>query len=58
VYSRGVFLNYDAKLRVEELSKVTDPTWNKEDKLDKLIKKLSATTAVTLHTYFPALVLK
>ena len=56
VDSLGV--NYDAKLRVEELSKVTNPTWNKEDKLDKLIKKLSATTAVTLHTYFPTLVLK
>jgi len=51
-------VSYDAKRKVEELSKVTDPVWNKEDKFDKLIKKLSATTAVTLHTYFPALVLK
>jgi len=56
VDSLGV--SYDAKLRVEVLSKVTNPVWNKEDKFDKLMKKLSATTAVTLHTYFPALILK
>ena len=49
---------YDAKLKVAELSGVSKPVWNKEDKLDKLMKKLSATTAVTLHTYFPALILK
>ena len=49
---------YDAKLRVVELSGVANPVWNKEDKFDKLMKKLSASTAVTLHTYFPALVLK
>jgi len=51
-------VSYDAKLRVVELSGVTNPVWNKEDKFDKLMKKLSATTAVTLNTYFPALVLK
>ena len=56
VDSLGV--SYDAKLKVEELSKVETPVWNKEDKFDKLMKKLSATTAVTLHTYFPSLVLK
>ncbi len=56
VDSLGV--NYDAKLKVVELSGVTNPIWNQEDKFDKLMKKLSATTAVTLHTYFPALVLK
>ena len=49
---------YDSKLRVVELSGVSNPVWNKEDKFDKLMKKLSASTAVTLHTYFPALVLK
>ena len=51
-------VSYDAKLRVVKLSGVTDPVWNKEDKFDKLMKKLSATTAVTLNTYFPSLVLK
>ncbi|MDD5400213.1 MAG: signal peptide peptidase SppA [Sulfurimonas sp.] len=49
---------YDAKNRLIELSGVTKPKWNEEDKIDKIMKKLSAQTAVTLHTYFPALVLK
>jgi len=56
VDSLGV--SYDAKKRVEKLSGISNPIWNKEDKFDKLMKKLSATTAVTLHTYFPSLVLK
>ena len=49
---------YDAKRRVEALSGVKKPLWNKEDKFDKLIKKLTASTAVTLFTYFPNFVLK
>ena len=49
---------YDAKQRVAELSKVTDPTWNKEDKFDRLMKKLTASSAVAIYTYFPSLVLK
>ena len=56
VDSLGV--SYDAKLKIAELSGVVSPVWNKEDKFDKLMKKLSATTAVTLHTYFPPLILK
>ncbi len=54
----AIGVSYDAKKRVIELSKVTNPIWNQEDKFDKLIKKLSATTAVTLHTYFPSIVMK
>jgi len=49
---------YDAKNRLSELSGVAQPKWNEEDKFDKLMKKISAQTAVTLHTYFPSLVLK
>ena len=49
---------HDAKSELESMTKVSDPVWNKEDKFDKLMKKLSASTAVTLHTYFPSLVLK
>ncbi len=49
---------HDAKQELIILSKVSDPVWNKEDQFDKLLKKLSATTAVTLHTYFPSLILK
>jgi len=56
VDSLGV--SYDAKQRVIELSGVKNPSWNKEDKFDRLMKKLSASTAVTLHTYFPSIVLK
>ena len=51
-------VNYDAKQRVASLSGVTNPVWNKEDKFEKFMKQLSATTAVTLQTYFPSLVLK
>ena len=49
---------YDAKLRVVALSGVAKPVWNKEDKFDKLMKKLTATTAATLTTYFPPLILR
>ncbi|MDY0117259.1 MAG: signal peptide peptidase SppA [Sulfurimonadaceae bacterium] len=49
---------YDARNRVEVLSGVVDPKWNKEDKFDKLFKKLSAQTAVMLHTYFPEISLR
>ncbi len=51
-------VSYDAKERLVELADVKNPLWNKEDKFEQLIKKLSATTAVTLHTYFPSLVMK
>ena len=49
---------YDAKQKVVELSGVKEPVWNKEDKFDKFMKKLAATTALTIHSYFPELVLK
>ena len=51
-------VSYDAKQRVIKLSGVKYPSWNKEDRFDRLMKKLSASTAVTLHTYFPSIVLK
>jgi len=51
-------VSYDAKQKLIKLSGVKNPSWNKEDKFDKLMKKLSATTAVTLHTYFPSITLK
>lgn len=56
VDSLGV--SYDAKIKLIELTGVTQPIWNEEDKFDKLMKKLSASTFVTLNTYFPSLVLK
>ncbi len=49
---------YNAKIKLIQLSKVTKPVWNKEDKFEKLINKLLATTMINLHTYFPNLILK
>jgi protease-4 len=48
---------YDAKKELINLSGVSSPVWNKEDKFDKFIKKISSSASVTLHTYFPSLVL-
>lgn len=56
VDSLGV--SHNAKMKLILLSGVDNPVWNKEDKFDKIMKKLTASTAVTLHTYFPALILK
>ncbi|MEN4054188.1 signal peptide peptidase SppA [Sulfurimonas sp. NWX79] len=53
-----VGVEYDAKNAVIVMSGVSQAIWNKEDKFDKLMKKLAANTAVTLHTYFPELILK
>ena len=50
-------VEYDAKNELIALSGVQDPVWNKEDEFEKLMKKLSASTAATLQTYFPPLTL-
>ena len=51
-------VEYDAKSELVKLSGIQHPIWNKEDKFDKLMKKLSASTALMLTTYFPVMVLK
>lgn len=51
-------VSYDAEADLVKLSGVKEPIWNKEDPMDKIIKKLSAATAVSLNTYFPALSLR
>jgi len=51
-------VEYDAKNELAQLSGVAHPVWNQEDKLDKLMKKLTASTVVILNTYFPDLILK
>ncbi len=51
-------VSYDAQAELIRLSGVKFPVWNKEDEMDKLIKKFSAQTAVVLNTYFPALSLQ
>lgn len=49
---------YDAKEKVAQLSGVENPVWNKEDRFEKFMKKLSATAATTVYTYFPELSLR
>lgn len=51
-------VSYDAENDLIKLSGIKDPVWNKEDPMDKFIKKITAQTAVTLNTYFPALSLR
>ena len=48
----------DAKRRLQVLSGVKKPVWNKEDPFEKLIKKISASAAVELYTYFPTFSLR
>ncbi len=54
----SVGVSYDAKQKLIELSGVKEPLWNKENRFDKLIKKLSASAAMNIYTHFPSLVLK
>ena len=56
VDSLGV--EFDAKNELVKLSGLTNPVWNREDKFDKLMKRFTASTAVIINTYFPALTLK
>lgn len=54
----SIGVEYDAKKRVEVLSKVTDPVWNKEDPMDKFFKRFAAEGASLAHMYFPSVTLK
>jgi len=54
----SIGVKFNAKKKVEELSGVSFPEWSKEDKFDKFIKKLSAQTSASIHTYFPELSLR
>ncbi len=49
--------NY-AKEKLVKLSGVKEPIWSQEDKFEKLLKRLSAETAVMIYTYFPLISLK
>lgn len=51
-------VEFDAKKRVEALSKVSEPIWNKEDPMDKFFKRFAAEGATLAHTYFPPVSLK
>jgi protease-4 len=51
-------VSYEAKKELEKLANVSNPLWNKEDKFEKIMKKLAASSAATLHTYFPSITLR
>jgi len=53
-----VGVKYDAKQLLVKLSKVQNPVWNKEDKFDKLLKKLSASTSAVLYNHFAPIAIK
>jgi len=53
-----VGVKYDAKTLLKQLSGVDEAHWKEEDKFDKLLKKISASTAVIVQTYLPPLTLK
>lgn len=48
----------DAKNELIQLSGVQEAIWNEEDEFEKIMKKLSASVAFTLYTYFPEITLK
>jgi protease-4 len=54
----SVGVGYDAKAELIKLSGVQIPHWNQEDKFDKFMKKITASSAVALQTYFPSITLK
>lgn len=54
----AIGVEYDAKKRVEQLTKVKDPVWNKEDPMDKFFKRFAAEGASLAHIYFPSVTLK
>jgi len=54
----SIGVEFDAKKRVEALTKVKDPVWNKEDPMDKFFKRFAAEGASLAHMYFPPVTLK
>lgn len=53
-----VGVEYDAKQRLIDLTKVSKPIWNKEDPVDRFFKQFAAEGATLAHTYFPPITLK
>ncbi len=54
----SVGLRYDAEAKLVALSGVSEPSWKKEDKFDKLMKQFAAQGSSLLHIYFPELSLR
>lgn len=53
-----VGVEFDAKMRLIELTKVSKPIWNKEDPMERFFKRFAAEGATLVHTYFPPVSLK
>ena len=51
-------VEFDAKKRVEVLTKIKDPVWNKEDPMERFFKRFAAEGATLAHMYFPPITLK
>jgi len=54
----SIGVGHDAKAKLIKLSGVETAHWNQEDKFDKFMRKVVASSAVTLQTYFPSITLK
>jgi protease-4 len=54
----SIGVEYDAKKRVETLTKIKNPVWNKEDPMDRFFKRFAAEGASLAHIYFPPITLK
>ena len=54
----SIGVEYDAKKRVETLTKIKDPVWNKEDPMDRFFKRFAAEGASLAHMYFPPITLR
>jgi len=48
-------VRYDAQAQLVALSGVKEPIWNKEDKMEKLLKKLTAESISLVQIYFPSI---
>lgn len=54
----NIGVEFDAKKRVEVLTKTKKPIWNKEDPMDRFLKRFAAEGATLAHMYFPAISLQ
>jgi len=54
----SIGVRYDARLRLLKLSGVSEPSWKKEDKFDKLLKQFAAQGSSLIHLYFPEISLR
>jgi protease-4 len=54
----SIGVRHDAKSRLVKLSGVNEPSWKKEDKFDKLLKRFAAQGSSLIHIYFPELSLR